>query len=447
MVAVRVAVFSLSGCEGCRYSLVEALLRLGDLGFELVHEPLLGVTDGEYDVAVVEGAVGSQEDLEKLREIRRRAKLLVALGSCAVLGGVPAMATPEPVRGPKTPIRAAPLSRYVKVDYWVRGCPPTLDELERLLKWIAEEALIVLGERGLEYCRERAVDVLGSLFRIDGEKCIVCGRCVKVCESMGVCAIDYANRSIDVAVTTPFQASFDESACIACGRCLLYCPVGALREVNRLGDLVQELRLGLLETAYVEPEALAGLCAALKAPPGRIAAALKELGFRRVVVWRPAYKPEPEKPLVPASYSEYLLIKKHYPDLIGLTVEPRLKLEKGAALVTACIARRLEARGLVVTAREVLRLLRSVDLEALPEEELEERLEEEPCRRAVGPSEVGKVLEKALQEGIDEPVVLYVCPGGCLSGGGQPYPEDASEEEKADALKAVLSLLKPLALH
>jgi len=43
------------------------------------------------DVAVIEGAISSQEDLERVRTIRQRSKLVVALGDCAVTGNVPAM--------------------------------------------------------------------------------------------------------------------------------------------------------------------------------------------------------------------------------------------------------------------------------------------------------------------------------------------------------------------
>lgn len=444
---MKVAVFSLGGCEGCRYSLVEALLSAGDLGLELVHEPLLDLESESYDVAVVEGPVESQEDVNKLLEIRQRAKILVALGSCAVLGGVPGLAeTVDKEYGPSRPLRAAPLSRYVRVDYWVRGCPPKREELLRVLKWISEGSPLKLGERELVYCREVTTSVVGTLFKLDGEKCIVCGRCVRVCEEMGVSALGYAHRSIEVAITTPLEVSFDGSLCVACGQCLLYCPVGALREVNALGELLQSVRAGVLREVYIEPEALAGIAASLSVPPGKVVAALKALGLRRVVVWKPPLTVKEGAMIIPASMAEYFYVKKLYPELLSLTAKPDLGLKRGTALVTACVARRLE-HSLVVTARDLLRAARCLDVDAFPERPPDEtRLGEEPeLPKAVGPSKVREVLE-SLKSGcsIDGPVVLYLCPGGCLEGGGQPYPEEATREAKEKALRLVLGGVKQL---
>ncbi|RLE88924.1 MAG: hypothetical protein DRJ96_09950 [Thermoprotei archaeon] len=440
---MKVAVFSLGGCEGCRYSLVEALLSISDLGLELVHEPLLGLHDESYDVAIVEGSVDSREDVEKLLEIRQRARVLVALGTCAVLGGVPGLAEEVAVKcGPRRPLRAAPLSRYVRVDYWVRGCPPPREELLRVLRWISEGSPLKPGESRFPYCREQAASVPGTLLELEAEKCIVCGRCVKVCEEMGVHALGYARRSVSIAVTTPLEVSFDESTCVACGQCVLYCPVGALREVSGLRELLQALRAGLVREAYVEPEALVGIAASLSVPPGKALAALKALGLRRIVVWRP---PLPEDALiVPASMAEYLYVKKLYPELLPLTAKPELKLKHGTVLITACLARRL-SHSPVVTARDVFRALRKLDVDALPEEAPDEvRLSHElALQKAVGPSQVRNVLESLkARHGVERPVTLYLCPGGCLRGGGQPYPDEAGEEELRRALKAVEQLIK-----
>jgi NAD-reducing hydrogenase small subunit len=97
------------------------------------------------DVTVVEGAVSSTEDAEKLHLIRQRTKLLVSLGDCAVTSNVPSMRNPIPVRkilervyvegvqtNPGVPNQgvppllrqAVPLHDVVKVDLHVPGCPP-----------------------------------------------------------------------------------------------------------------------------------------------------------------------------------------------------------------------------------------------------------------------------------------------------------------------------------
>jgi NAD-reducing hydrogenase small subunit len=114
---------------------------------EVVYGPLVDAQEfpKAVDVAVIEGAISSQEDLERVRTIRQRSKLVVALGDCAVTGNVPAMRnqivprklleriyiegvqeTPGiPTEGVPALLRhAIPVHEVVKVDLHVPGCPP-----------------------------------------------------------------------------------------------------------------------------------------------------------------------------------------------------------------------------------------------------------------------------------------------------------------------------------
>jgi NAD-reducing hydrogenase small subunit len=102
------------------------------------------------DVAIVEGAVSSDEDLHKIRKIRQRSKVLVCLGDCAITANVPGMrnsfdreavlnrayienATVQPQVPtkvvPKLLKRARPIHEVVKVDVFVPGCPPSADTI------------------------------------------------------------------------------------------------------------------------------------------------------------------------------------------------------------------------------------------------------------------------------------------------------------------------------
>ncbi len=95
---VRIATVWLDGCSGCHMSFLDMDQRLLDLAplIELVYSPL--VDHKEFpegvDVTLVEGSVSTDEEIVKIRKIRQRTKILIALGDCAVTGNVPAMRNP-----------------------------------------------------------------------------------------------------------------------------------------------------------------------------------------------------------------------------------------------------------------------------------------------------------------------------------------------------------------
>jgi NAD-reducing hydrogenase small subunit len=146
---VRVATVWLDGCAGCHMSLLDmdaAIISLAQK-IDLVYGPLVDAQEfpENVDVTLVEGAVSSQEDLNKLQKIRQRTHLLISLGDCAVTGNVPAMRNSIPVNkllqrvyvegaqeGKVVPTdgvppllkQARPLREFVKVDLCLPGCPP-----------------------------------------------------------------------------------------------------------------------------------------------------------------------------------------------------------------------------------------------------------------------------------------------------------------------------------
>jgi NAD-reducing hydrogenase small subunit len=119
---------------------------------DLVYSPLVDtkIFPENVDVVIIEGAVSSEEDLEKLYKIRHRSKLLVALGDCAVTSNVPGMRnrfTVEEVEHrayienaqlnqqipheviPRLLPKSRPVHEFVKVDVFVPGCPPSADTI------------------------------------------------------------------------------------------------------------------------------------------------------------------------------------------------------------------------------------------------------------------------------------------------------------------------------
>ena len=154
----RLATVWLDGCSGCHMSLLdmdEVIISIAKR-VEVVYGPLVDAQEfpKAVDVAVIEGAISSQEDLERVRTIRQRSKLVVALGDCAVTGNVPAMRnqivprklleriyvegvqeTPGiPTEGVPALLRhAIPVHEVVKVDLHVPGCPPSAQAIVSVL--------------------------------------------------------------------------------------------------------------------------------------------------------------------------------------------------------------------------------------------------------------------------------------------------------------------------
>ena len=70
----------------------------------------------------------------------------------------------------------------------------------------------------------------------DHQYCIMCGRCVRVCdEVVGASAIDFAGRGFECHIATPFDGPMKDSTCVFCGNCVQICPTAALMPVSRIG--------------------------------------------------------------------------------------------------------------------------------------------------------------------------------------------------------------------
>lgn len=149
---LRVATVWLDGCSGCHMSLLdidERLLLLAER-IDLVYSPLVDAKafpEG-VDLAIVEGAVSSEDDLERIVLVRSRSARVMALGDCAVTSNVPGMrnafSRDELLRRayidnatlnagipaqhiPRLLPQARPVHACVAVDVFVPGCPPPAD--------------------------------------------------------------------------------------------------------------------------------------------------------------------------------------------------------------------------------------------------------------------------------------------------------------------------------
>jgi NADH-quinone oxidoreductase subunit G/NADP-reducing hydrogenase subunit HndD len=123
----------------------------------------------------------------------------------------------------------------------------------------------------------------------DPAKCILCGKCVRVCEEVQtVSAIDFTRRGSRTIVGTAFNEGLNVSSCINCGQCILVCPTGALTERNGIKEVAAALddkeKYVVVQHAPAVSVTLGEL---LGVKPGRdvmglMTAALRELGFQRV---------------------------------------------------------------------------------------------------------------------------------------------------------------------
>jgi len=167
---LKVAMVSLSACGGCGTVVLDDQETLANLNrhVEIVFCPMLmdAGNFGEVDIVIVDGAVRAKEDEEKLREARSKSRLLVAWGTCAAFGGIPALAnryeleqlieqsyaeTVDPLafyfsggKGVKSLEsltresgllrKASRVNDFAKVDYYLPGCPPDLLLLSDLIR-------------------------------------------------------------------------------------------------------------------------------------------------------------------------------------------------------------------------------------------------------------------------------------------------------------------------
>ncbi len=151
---IRLATIWLDGCSGCHMSFLDIDHRLLDLAekVEIVFSPLVDTKEfpENVDITLVEGALGTEEDVRKIKKIRERTKMLVAFGDCAVTANIPSMRNPfgaeatlrrvymehdalnQQIPAEVVPAllpNALPLHQLVKVDLFVPGCPPSADTI------------------------------------------------------------------------------------------------------------------------------------------------------------------------------------------------------------------------------------------------------------------------------------------------------------------------------
>jgi len=140
----KLAVWKFASCDGCQLTLLdcedELLAIAGVVELAYFPEASRAVARGPYDVSLVEGSVTTPHDAQRIQQIRRRSKRLVAIGACATAGGIQALRNfhnvlkfassvyPRP-EYLETLATSTPIADHVPVDLELRGCPISKSQL------------------------------------------------------------------------------------------------------------------------------------------------------------------------------------------------------------------------------------------------------------------------------------------------------------------------------
>ncbi len=392
----------------------------------------------------------------------------------------------------------------------------------------------------------------------DSEKCVLCGRCVRVCaEIQGVYNLSQHGRGFHTVVAPAHQANMDDSVCIQCGQCINVCPTAAFLEKRSAGVVWEALAKEEIHVVVqTAPSIRAAIGEGFGLPPGTPAAgkmvtALRRLGFDAVfdtdlgadlTIVEEAHellnrlKDGPLPMITSCSPGWINFLEKFYPELIPHASSCRSPMTMLSALVKTyyaqrqgldpkkifnvavmpCVAKKYEARrpehcfadgvpltDAVLTTRELIWMIQcyGIDFRSLSDSEFDaplglasgagdifgatggvmeatlraaaelvtgkpgDRLEFTEVRAVEGLRDTyvaigernlhvgvangltnAKILLEKIRSGEESFHVVEVmaCPGGCIGGGGQPYPpkgtpilDPALLRKRAEALYAI----------
>jgi sulfhydrogenase subunit delta len=144
----KIAVFKFASCDGCQLSLLdledELLGLCAEVQIAYFLEARTYQEKGPYDVALVEGSITTQHDIERIHQVRQDARYLVTIGACATTGGIQALRNWEDIAEFIRIVYATPayietlatstsISSHVAVDFELNGCPVNRYQLLEIL--------------------------------------------------------------------------------------------------------------------------------------------------------------------------------------------------------------------------------------------------------------------------------------------------------------------------
>jgi len=201
MTKPKVGFYDISGCQGCLLSVIfneddilQIINRIDLKEFRFIMDDKY---NGSLDICFIEGTVVNKDDEEMIKKLRKRSKMVVALGTCACHGNIPALRNwadekeldnlkyDKKYEDMKDIGKPQPITKFIKVEYRVPGCPPDREEIRSFIKEI------LLGKTFRNYpdpvCKECRLFENGCLLD-ENEICLgplTNGGCGAVCTTNG----------------------------------------------------------------------------------------------------------------------------------------------------------------------------------------------------------------------------------------------------------------------
>ncbi len=183
-------------------------------------------------------------------------------------------------------------ARKTIVELLLASHPDDCLYCERNLNCQLQDLAVEMGIRKKRYQGEKRqflLDTSSPSIERDPDKCILCGKCVRVCEEVqGVTAIDFVNRGYNTHIEPAFNRGLNTAPCVFCGQCIMVCPTGALREKSSQKEVWEAINDSSKQVIFqVAPAISVSIGEEFGFEPGtelsgRMVAAIRRMGVDRV---------------------------------------------------------------------------------------------------------------------------------------------------------------------